>query len=280
MKINPKYTDYENAPKIYYYILRYGLWLLIALVIYTFFLIFGRIPISYYFTSEFIIMDVMIVAEIVALFFCIKAALGLRKREWSGVKALYISLIVTIIAYLIIIIAALIMGRTNYGDFDIVAPIIIELALIGLSILTWVYFEKRRLLFYPYAYEYEMADVNIKDAQEQNHNLLNPEKTDFVIEKKDIGTSMETRENNKPKDVDNAAEDLKEVEANDEIKEENGLANDFADAMFEESERPYDNVAAETEDTIEDDEIRFCYKCGHEIGPNAVFCEKCGTRVR
>lgn len=29
-----------------------------------------------------------------------------------------------------------------------------------------------------------------------------------------------------------------------------------------------------------DDDIKYCYKCGHELEADALFCEKCGTRVR
>ena len=30
----------------------------------------------------------------------------------------------------------------------------------------------------------------------------------------------------------------------------------------------------------EGDDVKYCYKCGHQLSPDAVFCEKCGARVR
>ena len=53
----------------------------------------------------------------------------------------------------------------------------------------------------------------------------------------------------------------------------------------DESESDYDDIIAETKpeeatDGVADDGIRFCFKCGSTLRPGAVFCERCGTRIR
>lgn len=245
MSIKPKYTNYESAPMVFFHILKYGLWLIIALTIYTIILVARVIPPSDYFTSEYIAFDIALVMEIIIVLFSIKAALGLRKREWSGVKALFCAALLTIVAYFIIIIFAVVKSRFVYGDFNIIRPIVIELVLIGIFVLLWIYFGKRRLLFYPFANEYEGPAINVEGAIRQNN--INSKVPDYIAVNK-VNSSTES-------------------------------------VLEETTEKPkgkYDNVVAETEhaEHLEEDGIKFCFKCGHEIGPNALFCEKCGTKVR
>lgn len=76
------------------------------------------------------------------------------------------------------------------------------------------------------------------------------------------------------------------VEDKSDSTERDQIEQESINRELENSIEMYDSLIDEQvtddnpEDAIVDDGIRFCFKCGHEIGPNAIFCEKCGTRVR
>lgn len=254
MNIEPKYKNWETAPLEFYKFLKWAVWLGFA------WNIINAVTLLSNFTTPFLLIDIAIL--IVAAILGFKAGIGLRNREWAGVKALY----------------ALTILNTVYGAIGFALTLNIEdivypIGYLIIFILTKIYFDKRRLLFYPYASEYESYEGTGYDIEMpipvQQVNTIKME-TSSIRETQPKKAYCEEE----PAAVSDA-DSLKTSVTDDPIfskKEDNG---GYWKHISSEEKQQYDDVDAETSD-----DIMFCYKCGHKISADALFCEKCGAKLR
>lgn len=74
---------------------------------------------------------------------------------------------------------------------------------------------------------------------------------------------------------------MESVSDMEEKEDTNAISNIYDERVIDTKEKSEIETFEEpAQNTPEFDGIRFCFRCGHEIGPDAVFCEKCGNRVR
>ncbi len=147
MSFKPKYTDFDSAPMAFYNFIKYAIWVGIVIGIIQ---VIGSIGM---FTGQplpdsLIIMGVIGIIIDIAVIVCeIIAAIGLKNMEWSGVKAYYLSFIISIVGAIILM---------CYGGFAFGIDLVLDPEILGqlignavVFVLVKIYFDKRKLLFSP-----------------------------------------------------------------------------------------------------------------------------------
>jgi len=338
MTIMPQYTSLNTTPMTFHKFLKYAIWIIVIAIVvacYYHFNVFLR-------NIDYILRNVMFgskaIQEALMIPFSIVAAVNIRNRKWLGIKALYVMLAVEIIS------DAIAMGYCIYAAgfiYDDEATIRFIVAFVVL-ILIKVYYDKRRLLFYPY---YDNTDVT-NSSMARNTVSISPREKKRLEEQlmeemkalagvilfpfKDATTVANLLAAYEDGGLDliefqmmgsmfffdrypNLADEWDDLmiryhnrglfpnwnipQDNNYMDYEVDKVSDYGNYVDEDGNYESciedikaignsDNDNALTDNVIADigiqtdDEIGFCYKCGHKISPEAVFCEKCGTRVR
>ncbi len=136
MTINPKYFSEKDTPLAYYKLLKVLVivWLLVSV---------GRL---FLFISEDNMVGVIEIAILLAIQLFV--AIGLYKKQWNGVIALYCMYAFNILDVLVVLGIYVYYG---IADASILGGTIGNIiGILVWAIPTWVYFSKRRPLFTPY----------------------------------------------------------------------------------------------------------------------------------
>ena len=191
------------------------------------------------------------------------AGIELPSMKWIGVKAYLATIFMPTLVYFNTLVFSRYYGLDLYDPMIKVIASILSGCLIFIPV--YIYYGKRRNLFsprteMPYSSETMPGmepDVSspITESAEGSEADLLPPSTENLCEQ----------------------EELKEETIDESGAIEDYFAEQSQDDVVEKDDHSLDDVP---QNSLDAGDIRFCYKCGHEIGPDAVFCEKCGTKVR
>lgn len=166
MAIQPKYTSEKDAPLAYFSLLKVLVivWLLISI---------GRLfmSISENDTIGTIELAIILVIQIFA-------TIGLYKKRWSGIVALYWMYAFSIFEYLAVLCIYIYYGVADSGILGETIGSIIGVLI--WAIPTWIYFSKRKLLFAPFSVS-AMQTPQMQEPNEPNRNN-EPNGTDEKIQ--------------------------------------------------------------------------------------------------
>lgn len=268
MKVEPVYNDLNGAPMKFHKFLCVMVWIGIIRSLAEFFTTVGDFQgINVY----LVVWILLACANIVCIFI---AGVDLPSRKWLGVKAYFASFGVSIATYVFNFIFSAVYGLDLYEPtLQLVSIVIVSCVFV---IPIYIYYGKRRNLFEPrvelfYSSEKSNGECTAEDVVEdeaaieegKEENVL-PNNIPIIKKEDNIISQEEMVSHNCNNDNTDVISDIYDEQLDKEIEEELIVQNDNVDMQKE----------------PEFDGVRFCFKCGHEIGPEALFCEKCGTRIR
>ena len=262
MKVEPVYNKLNGAPMRFHKFLCVMVWIGILRNLADFFTTVG----DFQGINAYLVVWIIVTVLNIACVFI--AGVDLPSMKWLGVKAYFASFGISVATYVVNLVFSALYGLDLYEPTVQLVACIIGSCVFVIPI--YIYYGKRRNLFEPYPeVVYSVGENRVESAKD-----FEPAGRDIAIEEKEESLFTD----DEPEAVEEESGSQENIDSNDaEIIRE--IYDEQVETEIDEEAIGQTNIG-DISNKPEFDRVKFCFKCGHEIGPDAVFCEKCGNRVR